>query len=46
VRCDFWSKAFAVGEEDWLKAQFKTGKIKRMKIKNRNNILFAIGETP
>ena len=45
-RCEFWSKAFAVGEEDWLKAQLKIGKIKRMKIKNRNDISFAIGEAP
>ena len=45
-RCEFWSKAYAVGEEDWLNAQLKIGKIKRMKIKNHNGISFAIGEAP
>jgi hypothetical protein len=54
-----WSKAYAVGEEKWLKRcsrwTFKIASIKeklamagikRMKIKNSNDISFAIRETP
>jgi putative transposase len=40
---EFWSKAFAVGEEDWLKAHLQQSGIKRMTIKNSKGIFFARG---
>ena len=43
---EFWSKAYAVGEEEWLKEKLAVAGIKRMKIKNSNEISFAIGERP
>jgi len=42
-RIDFWTKAFAVGDEDWLKEKLATAGIKRMKVKSMDGILFAIG---
>jgi REP-associated tyrosine transposase len=46
ARVEFWSKAYAVGEEEWLKDRLAVAGIKRMKIKNSNDISFAIGEAP
>jgi hypothetical protein len=37
----FWSKAFAVGDETWLKEQLKSSGIKRMNIKQSGEISFA-----
>jgi putative transposase len=45
-RVEFWSKAYAVGDEEWLKEKLALGGIKRMKIKNSNDCSFAIGEKP
>ena len=39
----FWSKAFAVGDEEWLKAQLRNSGIKRMTIRNSDQTSFAIG---
>jgi putative transposase len=39
----FWSKAFAVGDETWLKEQLKSSGIKRMNIKQSGEISFATG---
>ena len=39
----FWSKAFAVGDEEWLKEQLKSSGIKRMSIKQSGKISFAAG---
>ncbi len=42
-RIEFWSKAFAVGEEDWIKPHLKQSGVKRMTIRNSKGICFARG---
>ena len=44
VRMEFWTKAYAIGDEEWLNCKLNEAGIKRMKIKNSNGISFAIGE--
>jgi len=40
---ELWTKAYAVGDEEWLKETLFTTGIKRMKIKSSNGISFAAG---
>ena len=46
TRMEFWTKAYAVGNEDWLKDKLTTAGIRRMKINNSNGTSFAIGAMP
>ena len=41
---DFWTKAYAVGDYDWLSNKLQAAGIRRMRIKNSNGISFAVGE--
>jgi len=43
-RMKFWSNAYAVGDDDWIKIQLQQAGIKRMSIKNSKGISFARGE--
>ena len=43
-RMEFWSKAFAVGDEEWIKNHLQQAGIKRMAIRKSNGISFARGE--
>jgi hypothetical protein len=40
---ELWTKAYAVGNQEWLEEKLKTAGIKRMKIKSTDGISFAIG---
>ena len=42
-RMEFWSKVFAVGEEEWIKNHLRQARIKRMTIRKSNGISFARG---
>ena len=42
-RMEFWSKVFAVGEEEWIKNHLQQAGIKRMTIRKCNGISFARG---
>ena len=42
VRQPFWSEAFAVGDEGWLKNALENTGRKRMKIKESNGIKFSM----
>ena len=42
-RQEFWSKAMAVGDEEWLKSQANLIKTKRFKIVKCEEIHYAIG---
>jgi len=42
-RMEFWSKAFAVGEENWVKQHLKQTGIKRITVRQSNEIYFARG---
>jgi len=42
-RMKFWSNAFAVGDDDWIKTQLLQTGIKRMSIRNSKGISFARG---
>jgi len=42
-RMEFWSKAFAVGEDEWIKNHLQQAGIKRMTIRKSNGISFARG---
>ena len=42
-RMEFWSKAFAVGEENWMKNHLQQAGIKRMTIRENNGICFTRG---
>lgn len=42
VRQPFWSEAFAVGDEEWLKNALENAGRKRMKIKESNGIKFSM----
>ncbi len=44
ARLELWTKAYAIGEEEWLSCKLREAGIKRMKIKSSNGISFAIGE--
>jgi hypothetical protein len=39
----FWSKAFAVGDEEWVESQLQNTEIKRKNVVNLGEISFAIG---
>jgi len=43
-RADLWTKAFAVGNEEWVKKHLKQAGIKRMTVRQSNGIYFARGE--
>ena len=40
----YWSTAYAIGDEDWLKKHLKLGGIKKMKIEEANGIKFTTGK--
>ena len=40
---DFWSKALAIGDEEWLKEQASGLGLKRFKIQRNENISYASG---
>ena len=42
-RESFWSKAYAVGDADWVKQQLGDAGIKRMKIVESKELSYAIG---
>ena len=45
ARKDFWSRAFAVGDPDWLRERLRESGRKRMKVMETGDVSFAIGKT-
>jgi hypothetical protein len=39
----FWSKAFAVGGDEWVKTQLRSAGIKSMKLLEAGDVSYAIG---
>jgi len=42
-RVDYWTKAYAVGDEKWVGEQLALAGIKRMRVKNMDDVSYASG---
>ena len=42
-RVDYWTKAYAVGDEEWVEEKLKSAGIKRMGVKSEDDVFYATG---
>ena len=42
-RAEFWTKAYAIGDKEWVKGNLTTAGIKRMSVHSHNGVFYAMG---
>jgi hypothetical protein len=42
-RAEFWTKAYAIGDKEWVKENLRTAGIRRMSVYSHNGVYYAMG---